>query len=314
MVRLAHALRDDSYEVPAEPLDPVAAADEARQLAVSTALGTAAGVAYDAWMATLADDKGPAAITAEPADEVQRFSAAQVSWRGGTNAVDNPTVRVERLVDGEWQPYADQSGEVVTTLKLPENGGVAVTSLLGQYEWIWTATFEAFDGFPARFGQTPNGEYRFVIDGRIRQGGASEPYSLTSEPFVVTPWEGIAVTELRREADGRASFKAVSDYPAPAEKLSTAIPFLRDDQGAKFCRTCSFRPWATTGTVAAAAVTVERVGGATQVVPAQLDQATGRWVTVRPLGLGPLDRFYVDRGAVVDTWGEINGERVAPSA
>jgi len=312
MVRLAHALRDPAYQIPAEPLDAVAAADEARQEAMSQALGVASAAAFDGWQASLPDDMGPAEIVVQP-DDIQRFSAAEVTWRGGSNALDAPVVRVERLVDGAWQPYADQSGEIVTTLELPANAGGLLTTLAGQQEWRWTATFEAFDGFPARFGQTPAGQYRFVIGGDIRQGRAAEEYQLVSQPFSVTPWEGIEVGDLRQEADGRASFVvAPIRYPLSYE---TSVPFVAIDQeyvdgGHKVCHTCSFRPWAETGKVATATVTVERVGGAKQLVAAHLQG--DRWVTERPLGLGPLDRFYVDRAGVVDTWGEINGKRVSP--
>src|SRR3712207_395468 len=97
MVRLARHLRDGE-PIPGEPLDDVAAADEARQATVSQILGLASGAAFDAWMASLPDDKGPAAVVAEPVAELQRFGAASVTWRGGSNAVDNPVVRVERLV------------------------------------------------------------------------------------------------------------------------------------------------------------------------------------------------------------------------
>ncbi|MGH2685241.1 MAG: hypothetical protein ACRDJP_07235, partial [Actinomycetota bacterium] len=315
MVRLAQALRDPGYAVPAEPLDGLAAIDEQRQEAMSTALGLAAGAAFDTWQASLPDDAGPASILVQPKD-IQRFRAAEVTWRGGSNAVDVPTVRVERLVDGTWQPYADQSGEVVTTLALPENGVEALTTLSGQHEWKWTATFEAFDGFPARFGQTPSGEYRFVIDGRIRRGGDSKPYQLRSKTFTVNRWEGIGVADLRRDADGRASFVvAPIRYP---RSYRTSVPFIGPDPGYrpdgtgdhKVCHTCSFRPWAERGEVATATVTVERSTGATELIEAQA--AGGRWVTVEPIVLGPLDRFYVDRGGVVDAWGEINGTRVEP--
>jgi hypothetical protein len=309
MVRLARALKDEGYAVPPEPLDPLAAADEARQETTAQALGRAAAAAYDGWMAALPDDVGPAAVVTPPED-IQRFDGAEMTWRGGSNAVDNPVVRVERRVAGAWVPYADQSGEVVTTLAMPEGAGGVVATLTGQQEWRWTASFEAFDGFPAVHGQVPNGEYRFVVDGLIRQGGAAEPYHLESDPFTVGPWDGIEVGDLRLEPDGRASFVvAPVEYPRTYE---SAVGFVGPDDAYpgdhKVCHTCSFRPWAERGEVATATVTVERASGATQVVAAR--PAGGRWVTVRPLGLGPLDRFFVERGGVVDRWGEINGSRV----
>ncbi len=75
--------------------DPVATADEARQVAVSEALGAASSAAYDTWMATLPDDVGPVELLTQPED-ITRFDGAAITWRGGSNAIDNPRVRVER--------------------------------------------------------------------------------------------------------------------------------------------------------------------------------------------------------------------------
>ena len=69
------------------------------------------------------------------------------------------------------------------------------------------------------------------------------------------------------------------------------------------CRTCSFRPWASTGEVATATVTVVRAGGGVDLVPASL--VDGRWVADAAVGDG--DAAFVDRGGVVDSYGEING-------
>ena len=118
LVRLAGEL-NGGPALEAEINDAFGQADEARQAAVATALGQASSAAFDAWTAALPDDVGPAEALTQPED-IKRFDAATFSWRGGSNAADNPVVSVERLVDGEWQPYADQSGEVQTKLAVPE--------------------------------------------------------------------------------------------------------------------------------------------------------------------------------------------------
>ncbi|MDP9405232.1 MAG: hypothetical protein M3O86_01305 [Actinomycetota bacterium] len=95
LVRMAGAMKDGP-PLAREPHDTAFAADEARQESFAIALGRASSAAYDAYFANLPNDAGAAAPLVQPAD-VQRFSAATFTWRGGSNAVDNPTVRVERL-------------------------------------------------------------------------------------------------------------------------------------------------------------------------------------------------------------------------
>jgi hypothetical protein len=105
--------------VPALPTDPIAAADEQRQNAEATLLGQISSAYYDAWNAQIPDSAGPAAPIAQPAATVQRFDDAVFHWVGGDDWTDNPVVTVQRLVGGQWQPYADQSGQIVTTLDQP---------------------------------------------------------------------------------------------------------------------------------------------------------------------------------------------------
>jgi hypothetical protein len=76
-----------------------------------------------------------------------------------------------------------------------------------------------------------------------------------------------------------------------------------------FCFHCSFRPWADTGAVASAVVTIFRAGGGVEKVAATYDPATERWVAAT--NLGPGDVAFVDRAGIVDRFGEINGR---PSA
>jgi hypothetical protein len=75
-----------------------------------------------------------------------------------------------------------------------------------------------------------------------------------------------------------------------------------------FCFRCSFEAWAETGAVERVTVTVQRVGGGTESVPATFDPGSRRWVA--PVTLGAGDRVLVAAGDVRDTFGERNG---APS-
>jgi hypothetical protein len=250
---------------------------------------------------------GPAAALTQPKN-VARFSATTFSWVGGSNAIDNPNVVVQRrLPDGTWTNAADQQGEIETFLALPSGFQSIPEYHAGQIQWKWTANFEAFDPFPAgAAGQVVNGVYRFVVDGNIHQAGAAKPYHLESQPFTVSPWGGIQVTDVRVD-NGSVSF-VVPPITYPRTYASTAAPkFIKDDGRTDVCKTCSFRPWASTGTVASATVTVVRAAGGTEAVPASL--VNGRWVA--STALQPGDHAVVAMGGVQDTWGEING---APSA
>ena len=114
---------------------------------------------------------------------------------------------VQRFDGRTWHTAADQSGEVQTLLQLPSGPASIVTTRTGQQQWRWRANFEAFDPFPAGAGsQVVDGTYRFVVDGRIRQAGQVAPYHLVSQPFTVSPWGGIQVTDVRADPGGAVSF------------------------------------------------------------------------------------------------------------
>lgn len=301
LVRMAANLQ--GAPLPAdEPLAAVAAADEARQEATAQALGRASSAAYDAWLATLPDSAGAPAALVQPED-ITRFDAATFTWRGGDNDVDRPVVRVERQVEGAWVPYADQTGEVQTVLQLPIGVQSIVPYRTNQQEWRWTANFEAADWFPRNVtpnGQVPTGTYRFAVSGQRRTGGANVPYEIASAAFAVRPWEGIEVQDLRAGGDGSVSFTTSTAYP---RTYASSIKAIRDDGGNPICKTCTFRPWAGSVDVTKAIVTVRRVGGTVETVPATF--SAGRWVAAA--GLQPGDTATVERGGVVDSFGEING-------
>jgi hypothetical protein len=269
-------------------------------------IGGISGAAYDAWRASLPARRGPGGPVTEPQGH-PALRRATVTWRGGSNAVDNPVVRVERQVDGAWQPFADMSGEVQTQVAFPQGvQGVADTHT-GQQEWLWTAGFEAFDAFPSRIGSTPTGTYRFVVDGVSRTTGVDAAYSLTSAPFAVMPWSGVRVSDARVDDGGDASF-VVPDSRYPRSYTST-FRTIKDDGGgvppstSRICRTCSFRPWAASAPAASAVVTVTRADGSVERIPAAL--VGGRWVA--DTDLGARDTAVLAAGDVLDVNGETNG-------
>jgi hypothetical protein len=199
LVRMGQELKGDEAakaELDSEPLNPKEIANQAQADAKAMAVGEAASAGVAAYDRTLPDDRGPAAVVDQPTT-IERFSAAHFRWRGGSNYVDDPKVVVERRVDRSWRPYGDMSGEVVATVKYPTQAEGA-DHFSGSYKWLWTATWEAFAGsvpFTAPDGTramaTPEGTYRFVVEGRRREGGRTVPYELASRPFSVRPWDGI---------------------------------------------------------------------------------------------------------------------------
>jgi hypothetical protein len=309
--------------IPSQPTDPIATADEQRENAAATALGQLSSAYYDAWAAQIPDSAGPAAPVAQPAAAVQRFDDAVFRWVGGDNWTDNPTVRVERQVRGVWQPYADQSGEIVTTLDQPTDvvhGALGYRS--GTQKWTWTASFEVFDADPGvdqPGGQVPDGVYRFVVDGAIHTGGGPHAYHLISSQFTVTPWLGITAHDLQVSAN-KASFTVDPVVYPRMPQHHAQLRWYADDGGGKrkadgsfvssvVCKTCTFRPWATAGRVVSATVTIEHRHGGTSTVRASYDATTQRWVA--PVRLRTGDRVMVLPGGIRDAFGETNGGTLA---
>ncbi|MGH2756984.1 MAG: neutral/alkaline non-lysosomal ceramidase N-terminal domain-containing protein, partial [Actinomycetota bacterium] len=318
MVRLAGTLNGkESLELQADVARGLP--DEGRMLAASSALGGAAMAVYEAWTNALPVDSVPEEqIVTQPKD-IRRFDAATLSWYGGSNAIDNPTVVVERKVDGDWRFFADQSGEIQTKLQFPQGVNALGDTYTGRQSWKWTANFEAFDAFPAGIGSTPEGEYRFVVDGKYRsQPTSNADYHRVSDPFTVSAWDGIVVNDLGVEEDGSVSFTPRSNYPTT---YSSEFRYVTEDSnktdafGKTFCTQCSFRPWATSGEIVEATVTIVRAGeaskggssngsaGTVSTVQAQLG-ADGRWYA--SAGLRPPDAAVILPGAIVDSYGETN--------
>ena len=298
----------------AQPTDPLAAADEQRQSAEATALGQISSAYYDAWAMQLPDNAGPARALAQPWG-VQRFDVTQFRWVGGDNYTDQPNVTVQRLVDGTWQPYADQSGEVQVFVDQPQDMIDALpTYRSNMQQWNWRASFEVFDSYPRADvpgGQVPDGLYRFVVDGRIHTGGTAAPYHLTSQPFAVTPWTGITVRDLQRSGSQVSFVVDPIAYPTTPPAAHRAGILWYSDPRSKgnhgpVCERCSFRPWATSGQVVSAVVQVDHGNGRVERVPATYDASTGRWIASVPPGNGLT--VTVPAGGVRDTYGEVNGQ------
>ena len=291
--------------------------DEGRQLAMSAALGATSLAAWEAWQEAIPVDKGPVGQAVRQPTDIKRFDAATFKWRGGSNAVDNPRVIVQRLVDGEWRRFADQSGEIQTMVDFPNGANAFATTYSGNQEWIWTANFEAFNALPAEIGSTPEGEYRFVVEGAYRSSpGVDKAYEVASEPFTVGAWNGIRVSGLDAAPDGSITFEVENEYP---RTYKSEFPYIQasgktpqgddvvknDELGRPFCTTCTFRPWASSGDIVSATVTIEGPSGKAEGVPATCQGNT----CTTTYSLHPNDKVYVERGAVVDSYGETNGER-----
>jgi hypothetical protein len=301
----------------------------------ATKLGEIGATSVAAYEASLPDD-GPAAITTQPGD-VERFSATFLKWDGGSNFTDDPVVKVQRRVGDAWVEHAGQSGEIPVTLQFPSGPDVQ-SYLLGDQRWRWTAHLEAFaSNFDSIEGAraTPEGTYRFVVDGLRREGRRPVPYHLESSPFAVRRWDGITVDVIRTDRSQRVSVKlgprrnitvtsggptvqaevGPIDYP---DSYASPIPFVREqrtpyrDPAAPsdptkiewFCFTCSFRPWADAGDAEVVFVTFVRRDGST--VRVRANQRGDRWVTARRLARG--DSAYVAAGDVVDHFGNFNGQ------
>jgi hypothetical protein len=303
--------------IPAEPLDGLAAVDEQRQEAEAVTIGQVASAAYDLWAASIPDSAGPAAPIAQPKN-ITRFDAAVFRWTGGDNWTDDPTVTVQRFTGGQWRFYANQSGEVQTILDTPQNVVAALAGRLsGKQRWTWEASFEAFDAYPRADvpgGQVPNGTYRFVVDGFIHQGGGAKAYHLMSNAFTVSPWLGVTASHLMQVGDTITFTTPAVVYP---RTYKSPIALVHDDLGGNgvttdgnasiICKTCTFRPWATSSHVVSAIVTVLSPDGSVATrVPATFDGT--EWVANVALERGQT--VEIAPGGLRDAFGETNGAAI----
>jgi hypothetical protein len=231
LVRMGQELKGDAAaraELDGEPLGAKEIANQAHADAKAAAIGSVASAALPAYEAQLPDDAGTPEVLVQP-KAVERFSAAFVQWRGGSNYVDDPHVVVERRVGSRWVPFADGSGEVPITVTYPKHADAA-THRAGSFTWKWTASWEAFvgrvqstDPDGTRRTATPAGTYRFVVRGRRRTGGRTVGYALRSRNFSVRPWDGITVGDLRVEDGGAVSLRVGPGGTRSGETLKERV-------------------------------------------------------------------------------------------
>ncbi len=233
LVTLGRQFNNPAYvrpldQVQEDQLQPKVLADLAVNNQRATALGTVGGGVLDAYEAGLPDDGGTEQALEQPQD-IERFDAAFFRWNGGSNFTDNPSVTVERKTGpgpDDWEPYADQTGELPVTLKFPRTQD-APAYTQGDQQWHWTARFEAMvagdEDQPINTGDraaaTPAGTYRFMVEGQRREGGQVTDYEVTSEDFEVRPWDGILVQDFKLEGDSTMSFQIGPTIHAQRHRL-----------------------------------------------------------------------------------------------
>ena len=148
---------------------------------------------------------------AQPADTVRRLGRAQFRWQGGDPAVDAPRsatfVRVQRQVGKRWETVLTDASFRDTVERQPGDS--------------YLETFQLGECDPA-------GDYRFVVTGRADRGSGVEPYTVTSQEFVVAPARLTATAPV--VTDGVARFRAT--YPNPGAEALTALPRLVRDASA----------------------------------------------------------------------------------
>ena len=119
----------------------------------------------------------------------------QLAWIGGDPRVDNPTITLERAVDGGWEPVTTRAGRPVTEAFpdillawTPEPLDVED----GPRTHRWWAAWQAVSHWHDPAG-LPLGTYRLAVTGRTFTGDeaawpwTTTPYALASEPFEVVP-------------------------------------------------------------------------------------------------------------------------------
>ncbi|MGH2691653.1 MAG: neutral/alkaline non-lysosomal ceramidase N-terminal domain-containing protein [Actinomycetota bacterium] len=294
------------------------------QMAKVLAAGTSASVGTSAYDSAIPDDGGtPGRVLEQPAS-LERYGAATLTWEGGSNWTDNPVVTVERLTDEGWETFATQEGgEIVLTLHYDSYASDAPLQwLTGGKTYEWTATYEVFE-------ETPPGTYRFVVDGHHRSDRTANPYHLESDTFDVAVWTGIAAHDLLVSGSSGTALFAVDgvELSTPEAQLETDedallapnevhypdtydsdLDFISSGLDARdphrYCYRCTFRPWADSGHIVSAVLTVIRSDGSTDRYEAKLEGEV--WVA-SGLDLAAGDVVVVAAGDVTDEYGNVNG-------
>ena len=184
LVTMGRQLKYSDLPLPKDQVQEQALAGKvAADLEVNEARATALGQVGDGRdppiCGHLPDDGGSAEVVAQPAN-MSALVPRSSPGTGARTTRTTPWSSFSARLDGRWQPFADQSGELQVTLEFPQGTDVA-SYLSGDQEWRWTAHFEAFVS-PFDPGErpraTPTGVYRFPrrrAQARERQGDALPP-------------------------------------------------------------------------------------------------------------------------------------------
>jgi hypothetical protein len=105
------------------------------------------------------------------------------------------------------------------------------------------------------------------------------------------------------EDSGAVSFTTAAEYP---RTYDSPFPYVADDGSAVLCRTCTFRPWATSADVVGAVVTVRGSAGERRVAATLVGD---RWVAETALASG--ETVSIEAGDLRDAFGETNGSAIA---
>jgi neutral ceramidase len=205
------------------------------------------GVAADA--AVFSQGADSANATAQP-QTTARLAHASFGWSGGVRGFDRPVdgafVHIRRQVGAGWQDVTDDLGlQILWTVD--DNGNYTAT---------WEVPLDA-----------ATGSYDFQI--------TANHYTLTSEPFTVTPSNALHVTGSR-SADGHAQLQL--GYPRAVENTDITYRPVAADGGS------------VTAQVADTQQTVHQDRGSTFDVPAT-----------------PTDTINIAPGAFTDDYGNSNG-------
>ncbi|HCS28891.1 MAG TPA: hypothetical protein DIW43_15640, partial [Spongiibacteraceae bacterium] len=292
LVRMAGAMKGGP-ELRPEAHDLLAQVDELRQQAQSQLIGRTTWAAYEAWLNVIPTDAGDGFAFVEQPQNITRFDAAKVRWQGGSTAIDNPIVTVEKRCTnadlfnttqpqlmqrcntagvGNFVTFADMSGEVQTRVHWPEGLEGVANTYASQFPWEWTATFEAYSAFPTRLGSTPAGDYQFRVSGTRKTVGGTEAYEETSQTFAVAAWDGITISDVTGNVSSVSFSVPAITYP---RSYDSPIDFIEEQApgtgSSRACKTCSFRPWATSGQFESAEVELDNGS----IIPATCSESQG---------------------------------------
>ncbi len=176
--------------------------------------------ALDGWDAQLPDDVGPAAVlgAAGAGPAVRRGDARLARRRQRRRQPDGTGGAPGRTARGS--PYADQTGEIVTSSTSRRAASTSPASAPARQEWVWVATFEAFDAFPRHdvpAARCPSGTYRFSWTGGSTPAGRRSPTRWRPS----RSWCAVGGDHRRGPAAGARRCGVVPGRPGPLPAAAT---------------------------------------------------------------------------------------------